>query len=111
MISKLLDFLKPASRRARTASQPEVNDQVLGRLADTDAVYRAMMDHAYGLSEEAVMAALQPKLTPEDRAFLCGRANGLVSYISQIEHYRDRNREELQARQRRELARKQAKAA
>lgn len=108
-LNQLLDFLKPAARRTRPPSQPELNDQVLGRLSDTDAVYRALMDHAFAQAEQSLQAALAPRLDPHDRAFLCGQTRGLVSWISAIEDTRERARAEQHRRQQEVEKREQAR--
>ena len=96
----MLEVILPEKMRRRPAAQGELNDQVLGRLSGEDAVYRALLDHAFSQAENDVMAALQPGLEAMKREWLAGRANGMVAYITLVEGVRERAREEMKRQQR-----------
>lgn len=94
----------PALWRKRPASNPERNDATLARVTDTDAVYRALMDHAYQLLEHAAQQAVgcpSERLDQDRRAWWAGYASGLVTFIDTVERTRERAREMALEEQRR----------
>lgn len=105
MITNLLEWVRPESRKADPRrgedGRLEANDQALARVADNDAVYVALTDHAYAHANGAVDQALAPRLTPEERAYYAGKAQGLVDYLNAIESLRVRAREEMARRAKR----------
>jgi len=105
---RLFEFLLPKLWRTRTPADPERNDAALARVQDTDAVYRAVMDHAHQALENAMVAALQPKVNPTEREFLCGQASSLAQFIANVESTRERARMLAEQEQRRRAARTRA---
>src|SRR5262245_2933110 len=90
---RFFDWLRPKLTRLRRKMDAGANDAALARVTDLDPIYRAVMDHAFELLEEATQAMIQPKLTKREREFLAGRANGLLTLISNLESTRVRARE------------------
>jgi hypothetical protein len=97
------DFLFPQSWRRRAAADPDRNDAVLARVQESDPVYKAVMDHAYAILEDASLAAIREQVEPYQRAYLAGAASAMVRFIGTVESTRTRARalwEEEQKRKR-----------
>jgi hypothetical protein len=77
----------------------EGNDRTLAQLEDSNAVYRALMDHAFVAFENNAAEALTAP-DPVIKARYCDRAAGVLEFVNSVESTREKLRSELARRAR-----------
>ena len=87
----------PVTLAERPLPDIEGNDRTLAQLEDSNAVYRALMDHAFVAFENNAAEALTAG-DPVVKARYCDRAAGVLEFVNSVESTREKLRSELARR-------------
>lgn len=98
----------PAILAERPAPDMSANDQALATVTDDNAVYRAVMEHAFVTFENQNVQSLSAGLNTEARMAASDRAAGVMAFINSVESARVALRAEMQRHAKREEQKKQS---